>query len=150
MGSTNWTKKGSSSEPTYSDNEYVLFNDTAAIKTVTLAGGTYNPLGLTVTTADSYTFEGVGSIAMTGDKAYLTKNGAGSLILNNGANSATYIALNAGSIDINGTSSLSGNLELKANSSLTHNSTASSSFTNVKGADSSAITINKGNVNLSS
>ncbi|MEG2971716.1 MAG: hypothetical protein RR808_09630, partial [Akkermansia sp.] len=150
MGSTNWTKKGSTSEPIYSDNEYVLFNDTAAIKTVTLAGGTYNPLGLTVTTADSYTFKGAGSIAMTGDKAYLTKNGEGSLILNNGANSATHIAINAGSIDINGTSSLSGNLELKANSSLTHNSTASSSFTNVKGADSSAITINKGNVNLSS
>ncbi|MEG0428091.1 MAG: hypothetical protein RR553_09370, partial [Akkermansia sp.] len=148
MGSTNWTKKGSTSKPTYSNNEYVLFNDTAAIKTVTLAEGVYSPLGLTVTTADSYTFEGAGSIAMTDDKAYLTKNGAGSLILNNGANSASHIALNGGNVDINGTSSLSGVLDIKAGTTLTQNSSASSSFTSVKGAGE--ITINNGNVNLSS
>ncbi|MEG0838117.1 MAG: hypothetical protein RSF35_09395, partial [Akkermansia sp.] len=145
--SKNWSKKNET-DLIYSNDKYVLFNDKATVKTVTLAAGSYNPMGLTVDTSDSYVFDGEGSIAMTGDKAYLTKEGTGKLVLKNGANSSKHIALNEGSIDIDGTSSLSGGLNMKAGTTLTQNSSATSTLTDVAG--SGAIIIKNGKVNLSS
>lgn len=149
MGSTNWTKQGSTS-PGYNNNEYILFNDTAAIKTVTIAEGTYSPISMGVEGAADYTFNGAGGIDMEG---HLAKTGQGTLTFSNtGGNHFGTIDLTQGAMIIQDGSSLSGNLNISGNTKLSIiGNQSSANLTNVKGVAGAGIVIDSGaSVTLSS
>ncbi len=105
-GDTNWT-----GPTTYFANAAIVTFDNNATGTKTVnVSGTVLPQSVTVTTASPnvYTFGGTGVIGnSTLGATKITKNGTGTLIINNGANTYTGgVALNGGTLQINADTSL--------------------------------------------
>ncbi|WP_330937056.1 autotransporter-associated beta strand repeat-containing protein [Akkermansia sp. AE01SA01] len=102
---SNWTYAGSSTKPTSTDGQPLLFDNTAANKDVTITGNVA-PSSVVVSNSgnNTYTFEGDGHI--TGDTTILTKRGDGTLIIRNTNSYGGSTSLEGGIVDINGDGAL--------------------------------------------
>ena len=102
---SNWTYAGSSTPPTSTDGQPLLFDNTAANKDVTITGNVA-PSSVVVSNSGSntYTFEGNGHI--TGDTTILTKRGDGTLVIRNTNSYGGSTSLEGGIVDINGDGAL--------------------------------------------
>ena len=102
---SNWTYAGSSTPPVSTDGQPLLFDNTAANKTVTITGDVA-PSSIVVSNsgANTYTFEGNGHI--TGNTTILTKRGDGTLVIRNTNSYGGSTALEGGVVDINGDGAL--------------------------------------------
>jgi fibronectin-binding autotransporter adhesin len=96
----------------FADGSFVRFNDAASNGIVTLSQ-TVSPASTTVSNNSlAYTFNGASAISGTGD---LTKQGAGTLILNNGFNNFTGdVTISGGTLQV-GNNDFNGNLPDTAN-----------------------------------
>jgi len=92
---TNWNNQ----TETFYDLDAVTFDDSSANRVVTLAG-TLEPSGVTVASANNYTFTGSGKLSGSGG---LTLSGAGSLTLNTANDFIGPVNVNAGTLLVNGT-----------------------------------------------
>ncbi|WP_354831816.1 autotransporter-associated beta strand repeat-containing protein [Akkermansia muciniphila] len=98
---SNWTYGGSGSAPTTTDGQPLLFDNTAANKTVTITGDVA-PSSIVVTNSgadNTYTFQGDGHI--TGATTILTKRGDGTLQIRNTNTYGGSTSLEGGIVDIN-------------------------------------------------
>jgi autotransporter-associated beta strand protein len=91
-----WTNNGAPDE--FFDLDTVAFNDTASNKTVTITGAV-SPVGVTVNTAETYTFAGTGQIV--GNTGF-TKTGAGNLVFQQGNLFSGPASVTGGSLNIAG------------------------------------------------
>jgi autotransporter-associated beta strand protein len=126
-----WTNGGSPDE--FFDLDTVTFNDTTSNKTVTISGPV-SPVGVTVNTADTYTFAGTGQIVgITG----FTKTGAGNLIFQQGNLFTGAASVTGGTLNIggNGNALGTGALTLDNVDVITNTSFANSSLTVANGID---------------
>ena len=123
----NWAYAGSGTKPTSTNDQALLFDNTAANKTVTITGDV-TPASIVVTNSgedNTYTFQGDGSI--TGAATALTKRGDGLLQIRNTNTYGGSTTLEGGIVDINadgalGTGSIifgGGTLQASGNVTLT-------------------------------
>ena len=103
---SNWTYGGSGSAPATTDGQPLLFDNTAANKTVTITGDVA-PSSIVVSNSgadNTYTFQGDGHI--TGATTILTKRGDGTLQIRNTNTYGGSTSLEGGIVDINGDGAL--------------------------------------------
>ncbi|MEI3558364.1 MAG: autotransporter-associated beta strand repeat-containing protein [Akkermansia muciniphila] len=102
---SNWTYGGGGSAPTTTDGQPLLFDNTAANKTVTITEDVA-PSSIVVSNSgdNTYTFQGDGHI--TGATTILTKRGDGTLQIRNTNTYGGSTSLEGGIVDINGDGAL--------------------------------------------
>ena len=103
---SNWTYGGSGSAPATTDGQPLLFDNTAANKTVTITGDVA-PSSIVVSNSgadNTYTLQGDGHI--TGAATTLTKRGDGTLQIRNTNTYGGSTSLEGGIVDINGDGAL--------------------------------------------
>ena len=103
---SNWTYGGSGSAPATTDGQPLLFDNTAANKTVTITGDVA-PSSIVVSNSgadNTYTFQGDGHI--TSATTILTKRGDGTLQIRNTNTYGGSTSLEGGIVDINGDGAL--------------------------------------------
>lgn len=130
----NWKKTSDNSAATFANfpPSPVLFDDTAASKTVDISAGDVTPFSVTCDTNAGYTLQGTNGIA--GGNG-LTKSGAGTLTLLNANTYSGSTSINAGTLELGGTGSLgaAGNYSgaFINNGTVIHNSTAAQTISGV-------------------
>jgi len=126
-----WTNNGA--PDVFFDLDTVAFNDTASNKTVTISGPV-SPVGVTVNTADTYTFAGTGQIV--GNTGF-TKTGVGNLVFQQGNLFSGPASVTGGTLSIagNGNALGTGPLTLDNVDVVTNAGFTNSSLTVANGVD---------------
>lgn len=96
---TNWLNTGTAGADLFFTGDDLLFNDSGAVSNTVTLVGTVMPTSLAVNSASNYTFTGSGLI---GGTSGLTKDGTGTLTMNNANTCLGDIAINAGTLMIGG------------------------------------------------
>jgi autotransporter-associated beta strand protein len=127
-GTTNFKLSTSGTPTNFINSDVVVFDDSAATKTVNLAAA-LQPTAVTVDTAATYTFQGAGSLAGT---APLTKQGTGTLVLATDNTISGAVTVTAGTLQVGtgGTAGSTGTgaISVAAGATLAYNRSDTSTF----------------------
>jgi autotransporter-associated beta strand protein len=122
-GTNNWVLATGGTATNFIDTDIIRFDDTSTVRNVSLSGSLL-PAAITVSTANTYRFQGTGSVA---GSATLLKQGAGLLIVSTDNTNAGATTVEAGAIQVGeggATGSLgTGGVTLAAGTTLTFNRT---------------------------
>jgi len=122
---TNWTYSGAT---LYSDGSAVFFGDSALTNNVNLTAA-LNPASVLVSTTNTYTFGGAGSLA----GGTLAKNGSGTLVVTTAGNSPSTVTISGGTLQLgtNGTTGDLGSAAIDDEATLSFTLSTNLTFANV-------------------